>query len=322
MRWKIELFFAILCLLAALTGCPGNEKNAPKAPKGSLPEGATYYLDDTEKAAAVLPPANFALLWVDIAEFRKTDLWTNLKEMGGKKLAGLPLQTIIEKIDYAALGLYPSKTGIDALVLAEGDFDADEIFADVKDWAAAQNVQAQPFELKQRRAVKIKNSVFIRLDRHLYASGPEVLVTYSADLLDQKKTASASSASLSYLFAKSRIEDSMLDAFLRVPHVANDWLTAKRIESLIGGCLMLSTRYGEKIAFHLGVLPGSDIRPIWLANELHTFFVRSAKDGRIKKLGLATWVEGLEAKLLDKGVVVKGNIDEDKLLAALREALP
>jgi hypothetical protein len=322
MHWRIEPFFAILVLSVALAGCPGNEKNAPKVPKGSLPEGATYYLDDLEKAAAALPPANFALLWVDISEFRKTDLWTNLKEMGGEKLAGLPLQTIIEKIDFAALGLYPSKTGIDALVLAEGNFDSDQIFSDVKDWAAGQNVEALPLELKQRRAVKIKNSVFIRLDRHLYASGPEVLVSYSADLLDQKKTASASGASLSYLFKKSRIKGSMLDAFLRIPHVANPWLTEKRIESLIGGSLLLSARYGDKIAFHLGVLPGTDIRPIWLANELHTFFVRSAKDGRIKKLGLDKWVEGLEAKLLDKGVVVKGNIDEDKLLNALREALP
>ncbi len=322
MRWKIYLFFAILTLSAALTGCPGNEKTSSKVPKGSLPEGATYYLDDIEKAAAVLPPANFALVWVDIAEFRKTDLWTSLKEMGGKKLAGFPLETIVEKIDYAALGLYPSKTGIDSVVLAEGDFDADELFANVKDWAAGQGVEAVPLELKKRRAVKIKSSIFIRLDRHLYASGPEVLVTYSADLLDKKKTASASSASLSYLFDKSRIGNSTLDAFIRIPHVANDWLTAKRIESLIGGSLFLSTRYGEKIAFHLGVLPGSDIRPIWLANELHTFFVRSAKDGRIKKLGLDKWVEDLQAKLLDKGVVVKGSIDEEKLLSALREALP
>ena len=283
--------------------------------------GAGGYLASIESASAVLPPASLAVAWVDIASLRKSDVWQNVLGLGGEKVGSLPLATVVEHTDHAVLAVYPSAAGLESLVLVEGPFDADEAFDLVKAWAAGGGVEAEAAEIRQRRALRIKGQTFIRLAGSLYASGPEVLTAYCADLLDEKKTASSSSTSLAYLFKKSRIQQSSLDAFFRIPPVANDWLKAKKIDSLIGGSLLLSLRYGDTVSFHLGVLPGKDIRPIWLANEINTFFVRAAKDGRLKKLQLEKWVEELDAKLLDKGVVVKGDINKEKLLEALRQFL-
>lgn len=324
MQSRLAFIIPAACLFLSLPCCPGHWKDASTAKQTGKAAPEIKYLEDIDTASQILPPVNLAIIWVDVKSLRGTDLWTDVIEEQNLKLShsNLPVQNILDKTDHAVVAVYPSKAGLESIVLAEGSFDPDETFNIVKNWAKGIEAVAQPVEIKNRRAVRIKGNVFMRLTRSLYASGSETLASYCADLIDKKRTGNASSKSIEYLINKSVTKKPLLVSFIRIPPPFNDWLKARRIDSLIGGSLMLSMRYDKKISFNLGVLPGKDIRPIWLANELHTFFIRSAKDSMIKKLKLEKWVENLDAKLLGRGVVVKGDIEKEKLVEIVKEMLP
>ncbi len=299
--------------------CSGQQKKTVKGSSitdtsGTRVEAKVSPVNDIAEAAHFLPPAVVAVGWVDIDALRASDLWPEIEARVGAALVDPAAKMIFEKVSVLAVGIYPTKYGLEPLLVAEGDFNDDESFAMVKDWAKGMGEIARPLELGGRRALKIKTDVFVRLDENLYAGGSETLTTYCVALMDKQRTGHAASDSLEYLYKKSTIDSPIFIVYTKVPHYLDGWLTEKRIPSLQGGRLMLSIAGGREFSFNLGILPGKEIRPIWLANEINTFLIRSAKNKTVKKLGLDDWVEQLDTKLLGKGVVVKGKIEKDKLV--------
>ncbi|MFH1438201.1 MAG: hypothetical protein ABIJ56_21000 [Pseudomonadota bacterium] len=308
-----------LALLLSMGACSGQQKktvegSGKNGTSGARVEARVSPVNGISAAAHILPPAVIAVGWVDIDALRESDLWPEIEARVGAALVDPAAKMIFEKVSVLAVGIYPAKHGLEPLLIAEGQFNDDESFAMVKEWAKGIGEVARPLELGGRRALKIRTDVFVRLDENLYAGGSETLTTYCVGLMDKQRTGHAASDSLEYLQKKSTIDSPVFIVYAKIPHYLDGWLTEKRIPSLQSGRLMLSVAGGREFSFNLGVLPGKEIRPIWLANEINTFLVRSAKNKTVKKLGLDKWVEQLDTKLLGKGVVVKGKIEKDQLV--------
>jgi len=274
-------------------------------------------IKNIESSSRITPPGAMLIAWVDIKKLKNTLPYSDMEKFLKNSSSSLPSQEVFENLKTVSIAFYPASSGFEMLVIAHIDMDEDRTFEIVKEWSNRIGSTPVPKEIRRRRALEIKDNLFVKLGESIYASGSETLVAYCADLIDQKKTANSFSHSLSYLFKKSVKKDAMLIAYAKVPVIFSDWLEGKRLKSIAGGSLMLSVTNNSNIHLRLGILPGEDIKTIWFANEINTFLARASKNKRIIKLGIDKWVESLKTILLDRGVIVEGEIEKEKILQIL-----
>ncbi|MBW2263150.1 MAG: hypothetical protein JRG91_14365 [Deltaproteobacteria bacterium] len=311
---------AALCLAL---GCSGASGSGPRPP--AVPPEDPDPLSDFAAAAAILPPAPIAIAWADIDALRQGPVSPLLERLEGNIPAAEDssatfLSENLDVIHRIAGGIYVTLTGPAFFIVIEGDMATETLFSDVKDWAREKGATASPCKVRGHPGLRIGNTVLVDAGDGLFINGPEGLTGRTLDLMDRKTTGSAMNAQVAYL-ARTTIQD---DAALVVAGIAppsiTDWFHEKNLPSIVGSRFLLAVQAPGPINFRLGLLPGKPIKPIWFAQEVNTFLVRAAKDPSVVDVGMSEWVEGLHVELLNKGIVVRGSIEGDRLLEIVDSA--
>lgn len=314
----IILFFHLLIISA--DGCGGGRRASVAKPSESKPPS----IEGIVETASILPPGAAAVVWIDFMKLRKMSLWQQLEgQLEGKDRVGIgTFKDFWNEVEKVAGGFYPAASGLKLFVIVKSKIESDRAFEIVKNWSAQKGVKPAPVSIRGRRAILVSGNVFVQISQGLYAGGSEPLANYCLGLIDKKRTVSARVEAMEYLYRHGKIAGEALAFYSVVPPQLNGFLNEKRLPSLIGGRLFFASKFEDKTAiFKLALLPGENIRPIWFANEINTFLVRTQKDKGVRKAGVDRLLDTLNVELFSRGVVVEGKIPEQKLVQVLRDFL-
>jgi hypothetical protein len=321
MRAYARMWIAALVACSVVCRCGGDAGPGPESAADEKPGKAP--LTDFPSAAAILPPAPLAVAWADVDSIRQGPASPLLDELGGNvKVPGGSdtsfFRDNLDSIHRLAGGIWVTMSGPSLLVVLEGTFTTEEMFGAAREWASSKQAKALPCKVRGRPCLRVGDTVLVEAGPGTFINGPQGLVSRTLDLMSNKNVGSSLTPELAYLAGHTIKKQTPFVVAGVVPPTSTDWLTKKNLPSVVGSRFLFAVQTPDAIHMRLGLLPGKPIKPIWFAQEVNTFLVRAAKDPGITKLGLGDWVEGLDVELLNKGIVIKGRLEGEKLIEIVK----